>query len=113
MREIVEIDTNHPKKCKMCRYRHSSLYRFSHDDEDVQICPSCLLEILVEEDVKITDENELVVPETVSELVDHGLAELGTGDLDGLEDTLQALNDQIPDAGTEDSPQTPNASSEA
>lgn len=100
MREIIEIETEGQEKCSMCQFRFSTLYRFEDEDEDLSVCGDCFLECILEEDVQVAGDSELIVNEIISELIEHALAELSTGELDELEDTLNSINDQLPGDST-------------
>lgn len=106
MREIIEIEADEQEKCSMCQFRFSTLYRFEDEDEDHAVCGDCFLQYILEEDIQVADDGELIVSNIISELIEHALAELSTGELDELENTLHSINDQLPADST---PATTNA----
>lgn len=104
MKEIIETKPDSKGKCPACRRETGKLYRFENEDEDTAACDSCFFETILEMDLDIVDEDEIVVNKIVSELVDHALAELSTGKLDELENTLRSIDDQFPESNTTSTP---------
>lgn len=96
MREIIEVDPDGERKCPMCRFGFSTLYRFEDEDEGTAVCGDCFLESILEKDLNIADGDEIIIHEIVAELVDHALTELSVGELDELENTLRSIDDQLP-----------------
>lgn len=96
MREIIEVDQDGENKCGMCQFRYSTLYRFEDEREEYAACAGCFLQYIDEEDIHVAGEDEIIISSIVAELVDHALAELSTADLDGLENTLHSIEEQIP-----------------
>lgn len=62
MTEVIIDDYDQEKKCGHCGYRYSTLYRFEGEDEELNICSGCMLEmILTEDSYEIADDAEWVV----------------------------------------------------
>ncbi|QLH82318.1 hypothetical protein [Halosimplex pelagicum] len=104
MKEIIANEPDGPGKCPACRQEAGKLYRFEDEDEDTAACGSCFFETILEMDLDIADEHEVVVNKIVTELVDNALAELSSGELYQLEDTLHSINDQIPESNATSTP---------
>jgi len=104
MKEIITTKPDGPGKCPACRQETGKLYRFEDEDEDTAACGGCFFETILEMDLDIAEEDELVVDNIITELVDHALAELSAGELDGLEDTLRSIDDLVPESNAASAP---------